>query len=265
MAVGAAGCAAADYPSAAALGVARRPAERAGCARRVQEEGSFQESVSGFVCSAPYTDGPVIVRFKSIGNAPIMKDNYFKITASNKFQAVIVFLRSRLGMKTEPLVCSGRVRSATDITQQFTYINSSFSPAPDDTVANLFKVCVSLHPLSFLWRAPSWDTLCGRDKASPSFGSSRRGVNWHRDGMRWGWRSVSFPLACKRVTVLPAGEDRSDSASVSTTGSRTQCGYCRICKVPCVLTPATEGCCCSDDANGPRAVSRRALSRNLGA
>ncbi|KAI1798280.1 autophagy protein 12 [Ganoderma leucocontextum] len=67
----------------------------------------------------------VVVRFKAVGNAPIMKQNFYKITASNRFQAVIQFLRKELGWKQgDPL---------------FTYINLAFSPAPDDTVANLFK------------------------------------------------------------------------------------------------------------------------------
>ena len=48
----------------------------------------------------------MVVRFKSIGSAPIMKNNVFKVTAGNKFQAVIVFLRSQLGLKVgDPLVC----------------------------------------------------------------------------------------------------------------------------------------------------------------
>ena len=69
----------------------------------------------------------VVVRFKAVGNAPIMKQNFYKITSSNRFQAVIHFLRKELGWTAgEPL---------------FTYINLSFSPAPDDTVANLFKAC----------------------------------------------------------------------------------------------------------------------------
>ncbi|WRT70405.1 ubiquitin-like protein ATG12 [Kwoniella shivajii] len=67
----------------------------------------------------------VVVRFKGIGSAPIMKNNVFKATAGHKFQAVISFLRQQLGMKKdEPL---------------FTYINAAFAPAPDDTVGNLFK------------------------------------------------------------------------------------------------------------------------------
>ena len=53
----------------------------------------------------------VVVRFKGVGNAPIMKQNMYKITATNRFQAVIQFLRKELGWL-----------------------------APDDTVLNLFKV-----------------------------------------------------------------------------------------------------------------------------
>ncbi|KIY53136.1 putative ubiquitin-like modifier [Fistulina hepatica ATCC 64428] len=67
----------------------------------------------------------VVVRFKAVGNAPIMRQNFYKITSSNRFQAVIQFLRRELGWKAgDPL---------------FTYINLAFSPAPDDTVSNLFK------------------------------------------------------------------------------------------------------------------------------
>ena len=45
------------------------------------------------------------MRFKAVGNAPIMKQNLYKITASNRFQAVIAFLRKELGWKTgDPLV-----------------------------------------------------------------------------------------------------------------------------------------------------------------
>lgn len=73
----------------------------------------------------------VVVRFKAIGNAPIMKvrpaflsqpcvesathrvcdpfawqTNYFRITAFNRFQAVIQFLRKELNFKpTDSLVC----------------------------------------------------------------------------------------------------------------------------------------------------------------
>ena len=78
-----------------------------------------------------------------------MKQNYYKITAQNRFQTVIQFLRKELGWKpTDPLVCP-HILSKRDqkrmylifmTTHQFTYINMAFSPASDDIVNNLFKV-----------------------------------------------------------------------------------------------------------------------------
>jgi ubiquitin-like protein ATG12 len=72
-----------------------------------------------------------------------MKQNFFRVTVSNHFQAVIQFLRKELGWKAgEPLVstmapvCVVYLRFST----QFTYINLAFSPAPDDTIANLYRV-----------------------------------------------------------------------------------------------------------------------------
>ena len=91
----------------------------------------------------PPSTRAVVVRFKAVGNAPIMKQNFFRVTVSNHFQAVIQFLRKELGWKAgEPLVstmapvCVVYLRFST----QFTYINLAFSPAPDDTIANLYRV-----------------------------------------------------------------------------------------------------------------------------
>lgn len=50
-------------------------------------------------CLGRFTLFAVVVRFKAIGNVPIMKNNHFRITAANKFQSVIVFLRKELGWK----------------------------------------------------------------------------------------------------------------------------------------------------------------------
>ncbi|KAG0295413.1 hypothetical protein BGZ96_011786 [Linnemannia gamsii] len=74
------------------------------------------------------TSSKVIVRFRAVGNAPIMKQNVFKITASNKFSAVIQFLRKELNYQhSDPL---------------FLYVNSAFAPAPDEVVNNLYKLLV---------------------------------------------------------------------------------------------------------------------------
>ncbi|KAJ1954839.1 Ubiquitin-like protein [Dipsacomyces acuminosporus] len=67
----------------------------------------------------------VVVRFRSIGNAPILKKSVYKISATQRFQALILFLRKELGYKSsEPL---------------FVYVNSAFSPAPDEVVSNLAR------------------------------------------------------------------------------------------------------------------------------
>ncbi|BEI82881.1 hypothetical protein CcaverHIS002_0307490 [Cutaneotrichosporon cavernicola] len=73
---------------------------------------------------AGHKDTKVVVLFKSIGSAPIMKNNVFKISANNKFHTVNSFLRKQLGFKAgDPL---------------FTYINGAFAPTPDDIVGNLY-------------------------------------------------------------------------------------------------------------------------------
>ena len=80
-----------------------------------------------------------------------MKQNFYKITASNRFQAVIQFLRKELAWKPgDPLVrgilfrCNMTLNQALLDEMQFTYINLAFSPAPDDTVLNLYKVSASI-------------------------------------------------------------------------------------------------------------------------
>ncbi|KAE9389373.1 hypothetical protein BT96DRAFT_781166, partial [Gymnopus androsaceus JB14] len=69
----------------------------------------------------------VIILFKAVGNAPILRQSLRKIPSSKKFQVVIQFLCKELGYSnSEPL---------------HAFINMAFSPSPDDTVGNLFKVC----------------------------------------------------------------------------------------------------------------------------
>ncbi|KAI9476778.1 APG12-domain-containing protein [Coemansia mojavensis] len=76
--------------------------------------------------AAPSTQAKkVVVRFRSTGNAPILKKSVYKISSAQRFQALIVFLRKELGYKaSEPL---------------FVYVNSAFSPAPDEIVHNLSR------------------------------------------------------------------------------------------------------------------------------
>ncbi|TIA82148.1 hypothetical protein E3P89_01324 [Wallemia ichthyophaga] len=75
---------------------------------------------------AAYNEHGVVVRFKAIGAAPIMKQNFYKISDSNKFSTVIQFLRKECGLSNSncPVFC---------------YVNSAFAPSPDDSIGNLYK------------------------------------------------------------------------------------------------------------------------------
>eukprot|EP00301_Raphidiophrys_heterophryoidea_P021772 c609_g1_i1.p1 GENE.c609_g1_i1~~c609_g1_i1.p1 ORF type:complete len:150 (+),score=32.29 c609_g1_i1:44-451(+) len=68
-------------------------------------------------------DGKVVIMFRATGNAPILRQQKFKISASESFQAVGDFLRRQLRMKN------------TD--SLFLFCNSGFSPAPDAVVGDL--------------------------------------------------------------------------------------------------------------------------------
>lgn len=85
----------------------------------------MQEAQDALEISKKKDSSKVVVRFKAVGNAPIMKQNLYKITSSNRFQTVIQFLRKELGWKAGDTL--------------FTYINLAFAPAPDDVVLNLYK------------------------------------------------------------------------------------------------------------------------------
>ena len=60
----------------------------------------------------------VVVRFKGVGNAPIMKQNMYKITATNRFQAVIQFLRKELGWQSGEALVSSFIFYAFDMNKK---------------------------------------------------------------------------------------------------------------------------------------------------
>ncbi|KAJ7892761.1 ubiquitin-like protein Atg12 [Mycena olivaceomarginata] len=60
-----------------------------------------------------------------VGNTPVLKQNLFRLAATLPFQSVVSNLKKKLGMKAgDPL---------------FTYINSTFAPAPDEVLGNLYS------------------------------------------------------------------------------------------------------------------------------
>ncbi|KAK9149193.1 hypothetical protein Scep_007950 [Stephania cephalantha] len=64
----------------------------------------------------------VVVHLRATGDAPILKQAKFKISGTDKFAKVIEFLRRQLHRDT-----------------LFVYINSAFSPNPDELITDLYK------------------------------------------------------------------------------------------------------------------------------
>ncbi|CAI7601812.1 unnamed protein product [Penicillium pancosmium] len=69
--------------------------------------------------------GKVTVRFQPLPSAPILKNRVFKISASQKFETVVKFLRKKLDCK--------------DTDSVFCYVNSVFAPGLDEGVGGLFR------------------------------------------------------------------------------------------------------------------------------
>ncbi|KAK9249265.1 ubiquitin-like autophagy protein Apg12-domain-containing protein, partial [Lipomyces tetrasporus] len=76
----------------------------------------------------------VAIKFRAIGSAPILSHPVARITASQRFEVVVRFLRRQLKCK--------------DIDPLFVYVNSTFAPALDQEVGYLhecFKIDGHLH------------------------------------------------------------------------------------------------------------------------
>ncbi|BDD56682.1 Ubiquitin-like protein [Monascus purpureus] len=69
--------------------------------------------------------GKVTVRFHPLPSAPILKNRVFKISASQKFETVVKFLRKKLNCK--------------DTDSVFCYVNSVFAPGLDEGVGGLWR------------------------------------------------------------------------------------------------------------------------------
>ncbi|KAK4150323.1 ubiquitin-like autophagy protein Apg12-domain-containing protein [Chaetomidium leptoderma] len=67
----------------------------------------------------------VVVRFKPVGSAPPIRRDLVKVESAHKFEAVVAYLRKTL--------------KVTDTESVFLYINSTFAPALDEVVGNLWR------------------------------------------------------------------------------------------------------------------------------
>ncbi|KAJ9691953.1 hypothetical protein PVL29_011183 [Vitis rotundifolia] len=71
---------------------------------------------------SPSSARKVVVHLRATGDAPILKQAKFKIPGTDKFAKVIEFLRRQLHRDT-----------------LFVYVNSAFSPNPDELVIDLYN------------------------------------------------------------------------------------------------------------------------------
>ncbi|RMJ24359.1 hypothetical protein PHISP_04760 [Aspergillus sp. HF37] len=69
--------------------------------------------------------GKATVRFQPLPGAPILKNRIFKISASQRFETVVKFLRKKLDCKESDSV--------------FCYVNSVFAPGLDEGVGGLWR------------------------------------------------------------------------------------------------------------------------------
>ncbi|KAL9087519.1 MAG: hypothetical protein Q9165_006630 [Trypethelium subeluteriae] len=67
----------------------------------------------------------VNIRFQPVGSAPALRQRVFKISASQRFETVVRFLRRKLGTREHESV--------------FLYVNSVFAPGLDEGVGNLWR------------------------------------------------------------------------------------------------------------------------------
>ncbi|OTB00255.1 hypothetical protein M426DRAFT_66172 [Hypoxylon sp. CI-4A] len=84
-----------------------------------------QDASSALASAGEFDQERILVRFKAVGAAPQLKREVRRISASQKFEAVVTHLRKALHLNpTDGL---------------FLYVNSAFAPALDEIVGNLHR------------------------------------------------------------------------------------------------------------------------------
>ena len=74
-------------------------------------------------------DQKIKVHFVAVGSAPMLKRSKFKMNADDEFMVAISFLRKLLKLTTD---------EKGTISPLFIYVNSTFMPAPDERIGDLF-------------------------------------------------------------------------------------------------------------------------------
>ncbi|CAL8578954.1 hypothetical protein XPA_004718 [Xanthoria parietina] len=81
----------------------------------------------------------VTIRLQPIGSAPQLRQKVFKISAKNRFETVVTFLRNRLFKKGEAGGDGEREGGGGGGEHVFCYVNSVFAPGLDEGVGALWR------------------------------------------------------------------------------------------------------------------------------
>ena len=74
-------------------------------------------------------DQKIKVHFVAVGSAPMLKRSKFKMNADDQFLVAITFLRKLLKLTAD---------EEGVVSPLFIYVNSTFMPAPDERIGDLF-------------------------------------------------------------------------------------------------------------------------------
>lgn len=93
----------------------------------------------------------VTIRLQPIGAAPQLRQRVFRVSASNRFETVVLYLRRKLG--AEGSAGGGGAQSV------FCYVNNTFAPGLDEGVGGLWRVSFFFFSFSFSFSFGFWRFL----------------------------------------------------------------------------------------------------------
>lgn len=85
-----------------------------------------RDASAALAAAGGFPQEKVVVRFKPVGSAPPIRRELVKVASAHKFESVVAYLRKTL--------------KVTDTESVFLYVNSTFAPALDEIVGNLWRV-----------------------------------------------------------------------------------------------------------------------------
>ena len=96
-------------------------AAAANAASAAAAEGASSAATAAPARSTAYAGGKVVILFKATGDAPILKQSKFKVSAADRVDKVVDFVKKMVRRENV-----------------FLYVGSTFMPAPDARVGDLF-------------------------------------------------------------------------------------------------------------------------------